>query len=470
MTVFNKEGHLDLEGYHLRAPIRIIFLDGFLTVFILLLLAKLYTDYDSWLDDYVPISLICLLFYYTSSSLCSLYNSWRSGLIFRQIIRLFATWGLTFFFILCISFATKTTDTYSRVVFFSWALITPLALCFSHFYLGRRTPKSSFRDPENSRIVFAGHSGASLGNMLQINNDPSVDAFVYGYYSDHPWSDGSFRHLGHLADLVNDARDGSFHIVYLNFHGHELNQVAGLMESLSNSTVSVYWMIPSGISPVSLAPRIHTLGGEHAISLFESPFAGWQLQLKRIEDVVLGSLILLIILIPMIVIAVLVKATSPGPILFSQRRYGAGGKPFRMYKFRSMTVAEDGKDLKQATREDARITPLGGFLRRHSLDELPQFINVVLGQMSIVGPRPHANVHNEIYRTKIMGYMLRHKVKPGITGLAQISGCRGQTETEEKMIRRVEHDLAYIKHWSLWLDLKIIALTAMKGFNDPEAF
>ena len=154
-----------------------------------------------------------------------------------------------------------------------------------------------------------------------------------------------------------------------------------------------------------------------------------------------------------------VRLTSPGPALFRQRRYGLNGEVIDVIKFRSMSVMEDGPEIKQATGEDPRITKFGAFLRRWNLDELPQFLNVLEGSMSIVGPRPHAVAHNELYRKRIQGYMLRHKVKPGITGWAQVNGWRGETDTLDKMERRVEHDLDYIRHWSLLWDLQIIFMT-----------
>ena len=205
-----------------------------------------------------------------------------------------------------------------------------------------------------------------------------------------------------------------------------------------------------------------------APSLHETPFYGVDGWVKRLEDLLMASLILL--LIPMLIIAAAVKLTSPGPVLFKQRRYGLNGSVVEVWKFRSMTVTEDGDRVIQAQKNDARITPLGAFLRRTSLDELPQFFNVLQGTMSVVGPRPHAVAHNEQYRGLIRGYMLRHKVKPGITGWAQISGWRGETETLDKMAMRVKHDLDYVKNWSLWLDLKIIFLTVFKGFVNKSAY
>jgi putative colanic acid biosynthesis UDP-glucose lipid carrier transferase len=192
--------------------------------------------------------------------------------------------------------------------------------------------------------------------------------------------------------------------------------------------------------------------------------------IKRLEDVILSSLILCLIAVPMLLISLAVKTSSPGPIFFRQKRYGIDGRSIEVWKFRSMRVLENGTEVIQARRNDCRVTPIGAFLRRTSLDELPQFINVLLGDMSIVGPRPHAVAHNEHYRGQISSYMLRHKVKPGITGWAQVNGWRGETDTLDKMRRRIEHDLAYIHNWSLWWDLKIVFLTIFKGFIHKNAY
>jgi putative colanic acid biosysnthesis UDP-glucose lipid carrier transferase len=168
----------------------------------------------------------------------------------------------------------------------------------------------------------------------------------------------------------------------------------------------------------------------------------------------------------MLAVALAIKVTMPGPVLFKQRRYGLDGQQIVVWKFRSMKVQEDGDQVRQATREDDRVTPLGRFLRRTSLDELPQFFNVLQGRMSVVGPRPHAVAHNETYRKLIKGYMIRHKVKPGITGWAQVNGARGETDTVEKMKVRIDYDLEYLRNWSLRLDLSIIwrtVLLALRG-------
>jgi putative colanic acid biosynthesis UDP-glucose lipid carrier transferase len=212
------------------------------------------------------------------------------------------------------------------------------------------------------------------------------------------------------------------------------------------------------------------LDGIPTVSVYETPFYGVDGSLKRIEDVVLSSLILLLIAIPMVLIAIGVKLSSPGPVLFKQTRYGLDGRRIAVWKFRSMSVTEDGAHVPQAQKNDPRVTKFGAFLRATSLDELPQFINVLRGEMSIVGPRPHAVAHNEAYRKQINGYMLRHKVKPGITGWAQINGWRGETDTLEKMEGRIEHDLWYIRSWSVLLDLKIILQTVFRGFAGRNVY
>ena len=198
------------------------------------------------------------------------------------------------------------------------------------------------------------------------------------------------------------------------------------------------------------------------ISVFDTPFKTGDSFIKRAEDLILSFMIILLISIPMLCIALAIKVTSAGPILFKQIRYGIHGDPIEVWKFRSMSVMENGDNIQQATKNDPRVTKLGAFLRKSSLDELPQFFNVLYGTMSIVGPRPHAAAHNEYYREQIQGYMLRHKVKPGITGLAQVNGLRGETDTIEKMEKRVQFDLDYIRNWSLSMDLKIIFKTIYK--------
>ena len=210
--------------------------------------------------------------------------------------------------------------------------------------------------------------------------------------------------------------------------------------------------------------------GRHPLAVLETPFYGLNAVLKRCTDLTVAVLVLALLWPLMLAIAAAIKLGSPGPALFRQRRYGLDGDEFRVFKFRTMTVCEDGGRIEQATRGDARVTPLGAFLRRSSLDELPQFLNVLEGSMSVVGPRPHAVAHNEQYRRLIQGYMLRHKVKPGITGWAQVNGLRGETQSVERMRRRIEHDLDYLRNWSLTLDMRILLRTPFVMLKGPNAY
>jgi putative colanic acid biosynthesis UDP-glucose lipid carrier transferase len=265
------------------------------------------------------------------------------------------------------------------------------------------------------------------------------------------------------------AQKGRVDLVYITLPLRAEERMQELIDALADTTASVY-VVPDIFVFDLLHARWVNLGGIPTVSVFENPFFGVDGWIKRLADLMFGSLLLLLCALPMAIVAVGVKFSSPGPVLFKQRRYGLDGREIAVWKFRTMTVCEDGTDIRQATKDDARVTYFGAFLRRTSLDELPQLVNVLQGRMSIVGPRPHAIVHNEQYRKLIRGYMLRHKVKPGITGWAQVHGWRGETDTLEKMQKRLEYDLEYIRNWSLWLDLKVIFFTVWKGFSGKDVY
>lgn len=246
--------------------------------------------------------------------------------------------------------------------------------------------------------------------------------------------------------------------------------VHALFYALRNHTEDIR-LIPDFKDIRLLNHRTSEMAGHLAIDLSVSPINGMSRFFKRAEDIVLGTLITLMILPICMVIAIIIKITSPGPVVFKQHRTGSSGKVFKVYKFRSMKIHQEKQGVvTQATKGDSRLTPIGAFLRKTSLDELPQFYNVLQGRMSVVGPRPHALAHNEYYKELVESYMRRHKVKPGITGWAQVNGLRGETDTLEKMQRRVEYDLWYIDNWSIWLDLRIVFMTVFKGFKNKNAY
>jgi putative colanic acid biosynthesis UDP-glucose lipid carrier transferase len=242
-----------------------------------------------------------------------------------------------------------------------------------------------------------------------------------------------------------------------------------LLDEIKDTTASVYF-VPDIFITDLINARIDDINGMPVMAVCESPIVGVSALFKRAFDVVFSLLAVMLLAPLMLAIALGIKLGTPGPVLFRQRRYGLDGRQIVVWKFRSMTVAEDGGVIRQASRDDQRVTPLGAFLRKTSLDELPQLFNVLAGSMSLVGPRPHAVAHNEEYRGLIKGYMVRHKVKPGITGWAQVNGLRGETDSVEKMRRRIEHDIEYLRRWSPGFDLLILCKTAIIVFQRTNAY
>jgi putative colanic acid biosynthesis UDP-glucose lipid carrier transferase len=274
---------------------------------------------------------------------------------------------------------------------------------------------------------------------------------------------------GDLGQLLRDVRAGRFDDVFIALPMQASARIRGIAEKLSDSTAKVSVVPDFLIFDLQHAHWSH-VGELSSVDLLDTPFHGVDGWFKRFEDLVLGALLLAVSALPMLAIAGAIKATSPGPVLFRQRRYGLNGKVIWVLKFRTMHVAAPDAPVKQATANDPRVTRLGSFLRRSSLDELPQFLQVLTGEMSVVGPRPHAVEHNELYRSRIQGYMQRHKVKPGITGWAQVNGWRGETDTLEKMEQRIAHDLDYIDQWGVLWDLEIVARTALVVMKRTNAF
>lgn len=294
-----------------------------------------------------------------------------------------------------------------------------------------------------------------------------------GFYDDR--REGRFGYLvkgkyhGNVADLLRIAQNNEVDEIYITMPMIARDRIKEFLHILSDSTVDII-IVPDLYTYNLATTQLVNVGGTPAFSIFSSPFEGLGGVIKRAIDLVVGSLIIICILPVMLAVAIGVKLSSPGPILFKQDRYGLGGKKIKVWKFRSMKVMENSDIVTQATKDDPRVTKFGSFIRRTSLDELPQFFNVLQGTMSIVGPRPHAVSHNEQYRKIVHNYMIRHKVKPGITGLAQIKGYRGETDTIDKMEKRVEYDIRYMQNWTPLYDFKIIFLTIFKGFVSETAY
>ena len=277
------------------------------------------------------------------------------------------------------------------------------------------------------------------------------------------------RLLGRLRELPDFVKENRIQFIYLSLPMASQPRILHVLDELKDTTASIYF-VPDMFITDLIQGRSGSVCGMPVISVCESPFTGSNGLIKRASDIILSLLILMLIAPLLLLIAIAIKLDSPGPIIFKQRRYGLDGEEILVYKFRSMRVCEDGDTIRQAQKGDARITRIGAFLRKNSLDELPQFVNVLQGRMSIVGPRPHAVAHNEIYRNLIKGYMIRHKVKPGITGWAQVNGYRGETRTLDKMQARIDHDLDYLRNWSLRLDLHIILKTILVVLKDRGVY
>ena len=417
-----------------------------------------------------------LLFYIVGNS-TGLYQSWRFEGMATELKLLLHTWGIAVIMLLAAGWAVKVSSELSRVVMGSWFLLTPVALLLSRILVRKVLShlRKKGKNTRNIAVVGAGELAQSFVAEVQANNWMGYK--VGGYYAEtvaEPLeSSGSFSLLSHLGDyqqLIDDVKNRRIDEIFIALPMSEEEAIRELIISLSDSTTPVH-VVPDLFISKLMNARLSSIGQMATISVFNSPHDNFTELLKRMEDVLITLPILLLISPVMLVIAIAIKLTSSGPIFFKQRRYGVGGGAIRVYKFRSMTVCEnDESKITQAQKNDSRITPLGAFLRRTSLDELPQFINVLQGRMSIVGPRPHAVAHNELYRKDIEGYMLRHLVKPGITGWAQINGWRGETDTLEKMEKRVEFDMYYIRNWSVWFDITIIFQTIFKGFVNKNAY
>ena len=417
-------------------------------------------DERSW----TAATIAAVLFLVIGQSL-RLYEGSRGARLKPQLTRAWVAWFIGVVpVLLFLLFISKQSEGYSRAVISAWFVLAPLFVSIwrTTTTLLLRGLRARGYNTRSAAIVGMTELGEQLA--LQMQSTPSLGIEIHGYYDDrteercHPIPESLGQRAGSLSDLVDAARTGEVDLIYVAFPLRAEPRINRLLGQLSDTTASVY-LAADFFAFNLLRARWGALGSVPTVSLHETPFYGVDGWLKRLEDLVLGTLILMIIAIPMLIIGIGVKLTSPGPALFRQRRYGLNGEIIHVLKFRSMSVTEDGSEIKQATEDDPRITKLGAFLRRTNLDELPQFLNVIEGTMSIVGPRPHAVAHNELYRGKVPGYMLRHKVKPGISGWAQVNGWRGETDTLEKMEKRVEHDLDYIRNWSLVWDLQIIFMT-----------
>lgn len=391
----------------------------------------------------------------------------------RGMIRhIAASWAMVVALLLVLGLAVDMIRVFDPNVVATWLIATPAAQTITHWISPLVVPRLIAMRGEHVAIVIGANT---LGRTMarQLASDPFAQTRVSAFFDDRDASRlGTVTEApvcGRIDTVAAYVRANKTDQIFIALPMASQPRILQLLESLRDTTASIYF-VPDIFMLDIIQARVDTMVGMPVVAVCESPFHGTTGVIKRLSDLCISAAALVLTAPIMLLVALGIKLTMPGPVLFKQRRYGLDGQEITVWKFRTMKVQEDGANVRQATRDDDRITPFGRFLRRTSLDELPQFFNVMQGKMSVVGPRPHAIAHNEMYRKLIKGYMIRHKVKPGITGLAQISGARGETETIEKMEMRIRYDLDYLRNWSLRLDLWIIYRTVMEVFRDPNAY
>jgi putative colanic acid biosynthesis UDP-glucose lipid carrier transferase len=424
-------------------------------------------------ERYIILSVTTCLLMFPVFKAVGLYRPYRTLSATALGPRLLSGWVILLGALLFLGFITRTSGSFSRNLMLAWSISVPIVLIAVHLVIWQllRTLRAAGRNQRSA--VLAGLNDVSYHLANQIQQSPELGIRLHGFFDGHQAEPlgrfGGRNLIGPIEELPRYVREHNIDVVYIACITEQEDVIADLIKELRDTTACVYF-VPNILMFNLMHARSYELNGIPLIAVWEVPFSEVQYILKRAIDIGLSLLALIALAPVMLIIALAIKLTSAGPILFKQRRYGLNGQEILVYKFRSMKVMEDGEKVQQVTRNDSRITPLGALLRKTSLDELPQFINVLQGRMSLVGPRPHAVAHNEMYRKLISGYMLRHKVKPGITGWAQVNGFRGETDTLEKMQQRVNYDLEYLRNWSLSLDVQILIRTALVFLKDQNAY
>ena len=418
----------------------------------------------------VIVAVLCLVLVQPPREVSSQFTSARVSAVVDVIFR----WLLLLAILLAIGYVTKSPlQAYPRRVFLTWAALTPVALILATLAMQELMRRFLINAFDSRSAIIAGYNTSSLELARRLKSNPGMRLEVAGFFddrsSDRLGMEPDAKLVGSLSDLGTYVKEHRTDVIFIALPIRHVKRVMNLLDDLRDTTASIYY-VPDIFVFDLIQARSGEIHGIPVVAMCETPFYGYRGVAKRLTDIGLSLLILLLLLPLLALVAVLVKFSSPGPIIFKQRRYGLDGREIAVYKFRTMTVCEDGPVVVQAAEQDQRITAVGRFLRRTSMDELPQLFNVLQGKMSFVGPRPHAVAHNELYRKLISGYMIRHKVRPGMTGWAQVHGLRGETTAVEQMRLRVQYDLDYLRSWSLWLDLKILLKTALIVFRHGNAY
>lgn len=437
-------------------------------VIVLTLFACMLVNGERLSNSYAGVAFLTLVISAFLFGHLSGHNPTSAGPLRQVYARILLRWASVIAVLLLLAFAFKVSAVFSRLVMLSWICATPLVL-FAVHALRQRAHSFLNNSAYTPRyiVIGANHVGLELLRRLPRNGFLGFFDFRQHERISEWMEEGQF--VGHCKGVAEFVSANAVAAIYIALPLSNVPRIGDLLRELRDTTASIYFL-PDVFAFDLIQGRLVDINGMPALSVCDTPFHGMDAVLKRAFDIVFAGAALILCAPLLAVLAVGIKLSSPGPVLFRQRRYGLNGEEINVYKFRSMRVCEDGPKVQQATRNDPRITPFGGFLRRTSLDELPQLFNVLEGTMSLVGPRPHAVAHNEQYRKLICGYMIRHKVRPGITGWAQVNGLRGETDTIEKMSARVEHDIDYLNRWSLWLDIKILVRTVLIVLHDDKAY
>ena len=444
-------------------------LDLVIIFLFLALITKLYDN--SWNDQYAISGLIACFSFIFIGNYIGLYDKFLKPPTRRYRVNIFFCWSLAFLLTVSLSFIRKNTAEHSRVILIIWWWGSFLGVILVHFVWHQIINFLQKKGRYKVNIALAGDPKTAYHIIRKIDENKQYGINIPGIYQEnncnelhkHACAKKNNAHnyvaaLGGYDRILEDAQNGVFDILFITLPLNEENRIKKILTALRDTTVSIY-IVPDSFVFDLMHGTMMSFNNIPIIEIFDSPFYGVNSYIKRVEDLLLTCIIAPFIIPLMIIVSIAIKLTSKGPVFFRQKRYGLDGKVITIFKFRSMKVCEDGDKIVQAKKNDYRMTVIGSFLRRTSLDELPQFINVLFGQLSVIGPRPHAVAHNEMYRKIIDGYMMRHKVKPGITGWAQVNGYRGETRDIELMRKRVHFDIEYIKDWSIIFDVQIIFRT-----------
>lgn len=404
---------------------------------------------------YLILSLIIFSLTFPSSSKITLPP-------FKAARNILIAWVILAALMLVFGITTQYIQLFSRQTIYLWLFLTPAMQIIATLGLKAMAPWIIRLQGPAKKAVIAGINEQGIALAMRLENKTYSSTELVGYFEDRnreriPDEIGA-PILGKLQDLANYVKEHQIGVIYLSLPMASQPRILKLLDDLKDTTASIYF-IPDIFMTDLIQSRVDQIEDIPVVAVCETPFTGFNGLIKRSADIIFSVCVLVLISPILLLIAIGVKLSSPGPVIFKQRRYGLDGQEILVYKFRSMTVCEDGGKVTQATKNDQRVTKLGAILRKTSMDELPQFVNVLQGRMSVVGPRPHAVSHNEMYRKLIKGYMIRHKVKPGITGWAQVNGLRGETETLDKMKARIDFDIEYLRNWSPKLDVYIVLKT-----------